>query len=671
MEAKFSHGSSLPRVLLPALTGALLFAGCSKSEKTTAVREVTPETPAQASVAAALPVEKEAKSAAALTPQAPAPRVFGERGAVALADVPAGAFHDQLASLDESSRENALASLARLRIPLADVASLNADKNGMLFYACQGMAIIPPIAGDDAVIPDVAEAVASVPISTPPAFHSREGSTNVLYIDFNGATVSATTAWAVSYFSGKSFTCLPFDIDNDPATFSAKEQLIIKLIWEHVAEDYAPFDIDVTTVEPATYTNTTAHALVTQNKTSDGADCPNLATSTGVAYVDVFGKSNFSSLYNVSFQYFQKFSNALDYNGFYSRFLADTVSHEVGHNFGLSHDGQGSTEYYPGHDKNGSQSTSSQYWYTEGSWCPIMGAASARSISQWSKGEYYNSTNTQDDIAIIGASTGFVPDDAVATLAGATALTRYTNNSGQYAIASLQNSTDADTFKFTLSGPATSILVAPYVDVDDDSGLDVNEGGNSDLKAELLNSSGGLMVTLNPEPATYVSMASPIPAGTYYLKVTADGFGTPLTSTCNGYTNYGSIGTYYVQVAGPAYNVDWAGRSGQAATDNGNGTYTSPWYGVFAGRAEYANWICSAKNGWQYIYPVSTSSGVYLWDCGTGSWWYTNSAYYPAIYCYNRARWYYVAANGSSPNRQFYDYSGARYVTEAKVLSGN
>ncbi len=670
MDPKISRGSDFTRLLLPALTGALLLAGCSKPEKTTAASERPAQSPARESVTA-LPEETSAAPSAPSAPAAQAPRNFGDLGRATLADVPAGAFHDQLAALDESTREEALARLVRLRIPLADVASLNADKNGMLFYTCNGMAIMPPIGEGEAIIPEVAGGTVSVPISTPPAFHSRAGSTKVLYIDFNGATVSSSTAWAISYFGGKDFTCLPFDIDGDPTTFNDKEQLIIKLIWEHVAEDYAPFDIDVTTVEPSTYTNTTAHALVTQNKTSAGDDCPNLSTSTGVAYVDVFGNSSFASMYNVSFQYFQKFSSALDYPGYYSRFLADTVSHEVGHNFGLSHDGQGSTEYYPGHDKNGSQSTSSQFWYSEGSWCPIMGAASGRSLSQWSRGEYYNSTNTQDDIAIIGAKTGFVPDDVASTTAGATLLEPGANHAYQFKIASLQNSTDTDTFKFVLSGSSSSLMVAPYVDKDNESGLDVIEGGNSDLKVELLNSTGGLISSMEPEPQTYLFTTSAIPAGTYYLRVSADGFGSPQTSTCNGYTSYGSIGTYLVQVAGPVYNVDWAGKSGQAATDNGNGTYSSPWYGSFAGRPEYANWICSGKNGWQYIYPVSTYSGVYLWDSGTSSWWYTNSTYYPAIYSYNRARWYYVMATGNAPNRQFYDYSGAHYVTEAQVLSGN
>jgi hypothetical protein len=36
-----------------------------------------------------------------------------------------------------------------------------------------------------------------------------------------------------------------FDIDGNPASFNLTEQLAIVAIWRAVAEDYAPFDIDV------------------------------------------------------------------------------------------------------------------------------------------------------------------------------------------------------------------------------------------------------------------------------------------------------------------------------------------------------------------------------------------------------------------------------------------
>jgi hypothetical protein len=51
--------------------------------------------------------------------------------------------------------------------------------------------------------------------------------------------------------------------------------------------------------------------------------------------------------------------------------IADVISHEVGHNFGLMHDGTASDEYYGGHR----------------AWAPIMGAGFGHPIVQWSRGE--------------------------------------------------------------------------------------------------------------------------------------------------------------------------------------------------------------------------------------------------------------------------------------------
>jgi hypothetical protein len=41
-----------------------------------------------------------------------------------------------------------------------------------------------------------------------------------------------------------------YDTDGNPATFSADELGSILAIWRGVSEDYAPFDVDVTTEEP-------------------------------------------------------------------------------------------------------------------------------------------------------------------------------------------------------------------------------------------------------------------------------------------------------------------------------------------------------------------------------------------------------------------------------------
>ena len=39
----------------------------------------------------------------------------------------------------------------------------------------------------------------------------------------------------------------PFDTDGTPSTFSASELAVVQDAWQRVAEDYAPFDVDVTT----------------------------------------------------------------------------------------------------------------------------------------------------------------------------------------------------------------------------------------------------------------------------------------------------------------------------------------------------------------------------------------------------------------------------------------
>lgn len=90
--------------------------------------------------------------------------------------------------------------------------------------------------------------------------------------------------------------------------------------------------------------------------------------------------------------------------------IARTIAHEVGHKFGLVHDGELPNEdYYKGH----------------GEWVPIMGADTAvpKPLAQWSKSEYRGAVHLypgignpsslflgtfQDDLIIIGSQLGFI-----------------------------------------------------------------------------------------------------------------------------------------------------------------------------------------------------------------------------------------------------------------------
>lgn len=58
-----------------------------------------------------------------------------------------------------------------------------------------------------------------------------------------------------AYNNGQPMVTPSYDTDGNPNSFSAGELLNIKNIWRGVAEDFAPFDIDVTTEDPS-LTNT-------------------------------------------------------------------------------------------------------------------------------------------------------------------------------------------------------------------------------------------------------------------------------------------------------------------------------------------------------------------------------------------------------------------------------
>jgi hypothetical protein len=77
-------------------------------------------------------------------------------------------------------------------------------------------------------------------------------------------------------------------VDSNPA-FSLDEQASISLIWSRVAEDYSPFDVDVTTEAPLVRTLTTAHVVITRGTDLRGVMMPS-GLSGGMAYLSVFGE---------------------------------------------------------------------------------------------------------------------------------------------------------------------------------------------------------------------------------------------------------------------------------------------------------------------------------------------------------------------------------------------
>ncbi|MEB3189018.1 MAG: hypothetical protein VKL42_01580 [Snowella sp.] len=77
--------------------------------------------------------------------------------------------------------------------------------------------------------------------------HSNPFATKTIYLDFNGHILPANTAWTNSYNKGNAINAPAWSMDADNTTFSDAELTRIQAIWQRVAEDFAPFNVDVTT----------------------------------------------------------------------------------------------------------------------------------------------------------------------------------------------------------------------------------------------------------------------------------------------------------------------------------------------------------------------------------------------------------------------------------------
>lgn len=350
--------------------------------------------------------------------------------------------------------------------------------------------------------------------------HSKPGAARTIYLNFKGATLTGT-AWNSN---GNTLNALPFDLDGIPYSFTTAELQRIQAIWQRVAEDYAPFNVDVTTEAPTPDKLTRAGASDTIFGTTV------LVTSTvgvyscscgGVAYLGVFDDT--SDVYKPALVFYDKLGAGNE------KYVAEAISHEAGHNMGLAHDGTSTVGYYGGH---GSGATG---------WAPIMGVGYYQALTQWSKGEYTGANNRQDDFVVM-QSNGLPlrTDDHGGTLATATALTG-TSAGGLVTLATqgvIERPGDVDMFKFSAGAGSASFTVSPAA-----------RAPNLDALVTLYNAAGTALTTVNPADALNASFSVTLPAsGVYYLAVTGTGKGDPAT---NGYSTYGSLGQYAVAATVP------------------------------------------------------------------------------------------------------------------------
>ncbi len=398
------------------------------------------------------------------------------------------------------------------------------DKDARLFYIDD---FPPPPEQADAPTTGGSPTTEMADLGQTFVLHSRPGAKRVIYLDFDGDLVS-NTAWNSSY-GMTTIDAKPFDLDGFPSTFSDTELQRIQNIWRRVAEDYAPFDVDVTTEEPlpdaiarsgSTDQDYGTRVMVTRDwtkLTSSPCGCG------GVAYVGVFNYT--SETYKPAWVFFDNLGSGNE------KYVAEAISHEAGHNLGLSHDGynNGTTNvgYYQGH---GSGATG---------WAPIMGVGYTKELTQWSKGEYAYATQTQDDLQIIQNYGGALrADDHGDSPASATALAVSSGNVTGSGVIGTRS--DVDVFSFYSGAGNINLNVIPAA-----------IGPNLDIAVALYDAAGTQLAYSNPVDALNgsISLAN-VPAGTYYLAV--DGFGKGDASV--GYTDYASLGEYVVSGTIPSVN---------------------------------------------------------------------------------------------------------------------
>ncbi|MFN6538729.1 MAG: Calx-beta domain-containing protein [Nostoc sp. EkiNYC01] len=360
----------------------------------------------------------------------------------------------------------------------------------------------------------VASVSAALDLSQTFFLNSLSGANQTIYLDFDGHTTSGTY-WNTSYSGGADIFTSAFDFDGNTASFSSAELETIQYIWQRVAEDFSPFNVNVTTQAPTDINDLIKGFDDTRwgVRVAIGGSSYDWygAGAGGVAYVGSFNWNTDTPTYVFSKETFGD-----------EKYTADAISHEVGHTLGLNHDGRitPAEEYYSGH---GSGDTG---------WAPIMGVGYYQNLVQWSKGEYASANNPEDDLQIITTQNGFGyrADDSGNTIATANPLTiSGTSVSGSGII---ERNTDVDFYSFVTGAGVISLTVNPF-----------SRGPNLDVLAELYNSAGILIASSNPSELLSASIVTSVAAGTYYLKIDGVGKGNPLTT---GYTDYGSLGQYFI-----------------------------------------------------------------------------------------------------------------------------
>lgn len=340
---------------------------------------------------------------------------------------------------------------------------------------------------------------AGITTAQTPVLSSYPAANGVILLDFDGHTVDATS-WN---YAGP-IVCAPSGLNSDQIT----------TIFNRIAEDYRPFNINVTT-DPAKYlaapANKRMRVILTVTYQWYGS-------AGGVAFVGSFTWGDDTPCF--------VFTSLLNYN---VKNIAEAAAHEAGHTLGLYHQAAYNASCVKTSDYNPGQGTG------EIGWAPIMGVGYYQNLTLWNNGpNSFGCSNYQSDLDVITGINGFTyrTDDHGDNFASATTASFTGNLFSVNGV--VERSTDQDHIKFIL--PSAGRLELNAIPYNVGTG---NVGSDLDMQITLYNSAQQQISVYNPGTLLSSVVDTTLDAGTYYLKVEGKG---------NIYApNYASLGSYALE----------------------------------------------------------------------------------------------------------------------------
>ncbi len=381
---------------------------------------------------------------------------------------------------------------------------------------------------------------------------SKPGAAHTIYLDFDG---HFETTWASDGWTFSNVTTTPFDTNGNTSVLTYSERWKINEIWQRVAEDFAPFDVNVTTLDPGSWNTPDGRLMrvafgghktdmtVASTSANSQADW-NANENSGYASIGSFTNGQPNVCYVFTSDIIEWATDGTqDWNGRAmlgreAEYMANVATHEVGHTMNLVHN----------HVFNSQGDVID--WYDPGTAdrTPMMGESISSDRTTWAFAQVgatkwsilnyqFSIPQFQDDLAVLTGLLGQRADDHANSVWTATPLGSNRIGFGRTTFSAggiVETMGDSDYFSFYTTGGTANFNVSVAA-----------LGANLDARLELYQMQSvaypGLWGAVFQIPVLVAfadsanglnaSLSINLTAGTYYIAVKSHG-------------TYGDLGQY-------------------------------------------------------------------------------------------------------------------------------